>query len=147
MIRQPFEFRFELKGLPPSANRLVKPARVGKFARLVKTAEARGWVGVARMAFLAAWRRAHGTRPPIAKLPLELRLHFTVGRINADVSNRVKALEDALTGIAWVDDCQVVEVHAKKSVGVEHTLGVVRIAAGVDEETQRRIREARKAGA
>lgn len=145
--RVPFEFRFELAGLPPSANRLVRPARVGKFARLVKTAVASGWLQVARMSFLAAWRRDHGGKAPIAGLPLTLHLHFTVSRINADVSNRVKALEDALTGIAWVDDCQVVELHAMKSVGVERTRGVVRIAAHVDEETQRRIKAARKAGA
>jgi Holliday junction resolvase RusA-like endonuclease len=81
-------------------------------------------------------------------VPLELRVVFAVSRVSADVSNRVKALEDALTGIAWADDCQVVELFARKVVEPsEHVLGVVRVAAGVDETTQRRISQSKKAGA
>lgn len=102
----------------------------------------------AKLALQAAWRRARGREAPLGRLPLELRLWFQVSRVSADVSNRVKALEDALTGIAWVDDCQVVEVSARKVVGPnEHVLGVVRVAAGVDLSTQRRISQAKKAGA
>lgn len=148
MTREPWEFRFELAGLPPSANALYQPvsARGARGARLVKSPSARSWLPGAQLALQAAWRRA-GHRAPIAKFALELRLWFGVRRINADTSNRIKALEDALTGIAWVDDCQVVAVSARKEISPsERVVGVVRIAVGVLEETQKRIAEARKAG-
>lgn len=149
MRREPWEFRFRLEGLPPSANTLVRPAFMGgRRMRLVKTSSASAWLTGAQLALQAAWRRARGRDAPLGGVPLEMRLFFSVGRVNADVSNRVKALEDALTGIAWVDDCQVVEVTARKTVGTpEYVLGVVRVAAGVDEATQRRISKSRKAGA
>lgn len=148
MTREPFEFRFELAGLPPSANTLVRPARIGRrLLRLVKTRAAAGWLSGAQLVLQAAWRRQHARRAPIARVPLELRLHFVTDRVSADVTNRVKALEDALTGIAWVDDCQVVDVTLRKQVGrAPKTVGVVRVAAGVDAETQVRISKAKKAG-
>lgn len=37
--------------------------------------------------------------------------------VKPDLTNIVKRVEDALTGIAWKDDCQVVETHASKMWG------------------------------
>ena len=151
MKREPWEFRIRLEGLPPSANTLVRPAMLRgprPRARLVKTKHAGAWLVGAQLALQAAWRRSRGREAPLAGVPLELRVVFAVSRVSADVSNRVKALEDALTGIAWADDCQVVELFARKVVEPsEHVLGVVRVAAGVDETTQRRISQSKKAGA
>ena len=31
-----------------------------------------------------------------------------------DLSNIIKSIEDALNGLAWIDDCQVTEIHAQK---------------------------------
>lgn len=113
----------------------------------MKSTPAKGWLVVAQLALQAAWRRSQGARPAIGRVPLELKLWFVTKLVTADVTNRVKALEDALTGIAWVDDCQVVDVTLRKQVGRdERVLGVVRVAAGVDEETQLRISKAKKAG-
>ena len=149
MIREPFEFRFELEGLPPSANALYEPvsARGGRGASFIKSKRASAWFLGAQLALQAAWRRQHGRRERLRQQPIELRLWFAVKRISADTSNRIKALEDALSGIAWVDDCQVVSVSARKEVADrEHVIGVVRVAAGVGEETQKRIAKAKKAG-
>lgn len=148
MTREPFEFRFVLEGLPPSTNALYAPvsATFGSGARFRKKPRAAAWNYGAQLALQAAWRRA-GNRRPVERHAVELRLWFGVKRINADTSNRIKALEDALTGIAWRDDCQVVEVSARKEIAErEHVIGVVRLAAGVGKETQKRIAKAKKAG-
>lgn len=42
--------------------------------------------------------------------PMPLVRHIT----KPDADNLVKALKDALTGIAWRDDCQVCELHVEK---------------------------------
>lgn len=41
-----------------------------------------------------------------------------------DLSNRIKALEDALIGIAWADDKQIVELHAYRTDGGDDTVTV-----------------------
>lgn len=148
MTREPWEFRFELPGLPPSTNALYAPvsARGRRGARIIKSQRGRAWLTGAQLALQAAWRRAFGRRQPLSGLPVELRLWFGVERISSDTSNRIKALEDALTGIAWCDDCQVVELVARKAVvSSARVMGVVRIAGGVDVNTQRRIQRAKKA--
>lgn len=43
---------------------------------------------------------------------LRVVYHFYRPRESGDLSNRIKILEDALNGIAWEDDKQVVEIHA-----------------------------------
>lgn len=50
--------------------------------------------------------------------PIEgtVALHLDVYRPRAagDLSNRIKVLEDALIGVAYDDDAQVVEIHARR---------------------------------
>lgn len=97
--------------LPPSANDLVRPAILGyrngkPTIRLVKTTEAKQWLKGAQQLLTAA--PLHG--------PVELFAEFFMPTIASDCSNRVKQLEDALTGYAWFDDKQVAEVHVIKRI-------------------------------
>jgi Holliday junction resolvase RusA-like endonuclease len=58
--------------------------------------------------WLAAGRQTLGDRPFTASL------RFYGARPTADVSNLAKAVEDALNGLAYVDDRQVVRLDAVK---------------------------------
>jgi Holliday junction resolvase RusA-like endonuclease len=44
-----------------------------------------------------------------------------------DLSNRIKVLEDALNGIAWIDDKQIVEIHARREDDASNPRVEVRI--------------------
>jgi Holliday junction resolvase RusA-like endonuclease len=82
------EVRFELP-YPPSANRYWRSDRGGR-------------------PHLHA--RAAGLTP--LEGPVRLTLIVFRPRRAGDLSNRIKVLEDALNGIAYADDGQVVELHA-----------------------------------
>lgn len=88
--------------MPPSTNRIWRTSggRTYRSADYVTfLAEAQAACMVARL------------NNPTSK-PVELTMHFYMARKNGDVSNRIKALEDALKGFAFVDDLQVVALHA-----------------------------------
>ena len=57
----------------------------------------------------------------------EVRLHVEAyvdkGR-PGDLDNIIKSIQDGLNGIAWKDDCQVVEIHAKRHKGVPERVEV-----------------------
>lgn len=80
-----------------------------------------------------AWTaKVEGVRPVLG--PVEIWINFVYARPTShlradgsvkgsapvhhvqvpDVDNLVKTVKDALTGVAWKDDCQVVAVHAEK---------------------------------
>ena len=46
--------------------------------------------------------------------PLTLYLDFYRPQRSGDLSNRIKVVEDALIGIAYTDDSQIVEIHARR---------------------------------
>lgn len=58
---------------------------------------------------------AAGHRPALDQAPRSLTLRFyrATGR-TADLDNLVKLVKDALNGIAWKDDRQVVQLHASR---------------------------------
>lgn len=99
--------------LSTSANNLVRPAMMGKQVRLVKTGAARRWNEEAR----AVLRRRSDLYLMPGPIELELWLHLK--SIAGDASNRVKALEDVLTGVCWHDDVQVTNLIVRKLL-VEH---------------------------
>jgi Holliday junction resolvase RusA-like endonuclease len=92
----------------------------------------REWRGIAQVHMLEALARAGLTRPPFfGPLRLELLAVFMLARSHwrklprrrqhhtsrPDLSNILKAVEDAGNGILWLDDRQVCEVQAAKIFG------------------------------
>jgi len=91
--------------LPPSVNRSLRPARMGKAVRLVHTDTSKQWARTAA-ALLARARK------PAALLhgPVAIRLEVHVPTIASDGPNRQKALEDALVRAGVLsDDRQIAE--------------------------------------
>ncbi|QSQ24843.1 RusA family crossover junction endodeoxyribonuclease [Pyxidicoccus parkwayensis] len=90
---------------PPSANTYWKPAR-GRG--LVPSDEANAYK--AQVARVAAVARVQ---------PLFGRVHLTLTvyrpRRIGDLDNSLKVLNDALNGVAWLDDDQVVHIHADRA--------------------------------
>jgi crossover junction endodeoxyribonuclease RusA len=90
--------------LPPSSNRYWRTTRNGK---VYVSEEAKAYR--AEAGWLA---RAEGVEVLTGSVALTLEVWFT--RKNGDLSNRVKVLEDALNGVAWVDDNQVSKLVAER---------------------------------
>ena len=99
-----------LNELPPSVNDLYFPVKRGKHITFVMKPAAREWHKRTQL-FLARG----GKRLWLG--PLAVEFTFFVGMVTADVSNRIKALEDACTGVLWHDDLQVVDLHVRKELG------------------------------
>jgi len=97
----PAEVRLVLQ-YPPSANTYWKPAR-GRG--LVPSDEATAYKAhVARAAAVARAQPLFG--------PVHLALTVYRPRRVGDLDNSLKVLNDALNGVAWLDDEQVVRIHA-----------------------------------
>ncbi|HXI15179.1 MAG TPA: RusA family crossover junction endodeoxyribonuclease [Chloroflexota bacterium] len=87
---------------PPSSNRYWRTDRGG---RPHLSDEAKAYkLDVLLFAVAAGLRPLEG--------PVRLTLTIFRPRRAGDLSNRIKILEDALNGIAWGDDKQIVELHA-----------------------------------
>lgn len=86
---------------PPSANRYWRSFR----GTTVVSSEAKQYKR--DVALLAG-----GTEPFEGDVILCLDVYRA--RKAGDLSNRIKVLEDALQGIAYIDDKQVVEIHARR---------------------------------
>ena len=88
---------------PPSANRYWRTFR----GMTVVSPEARAYKANARLRALA-----QGVRPLDGPVRLVLRVYRP--RKAGDLSNRIKVLEDALCGVAFEDDDQVVAIEATR---------------------------------
>lgn len=95
--------------MPPSVNKRLVPGRSS-------------WV------LSEAFRLYKEEAPKIAKAGIEgkllepikgnvqLKLDFYFVRKNGDLTNRFKAIEDALIGVVYVDDIQVTDFSAKRHI-------------------------------
>lgn len=88
---------------PPSANRYWRMAR----GHIHKSNEARDYQRNAAMCALAA-----GVRPLDGNVSVTLSVFRPAKR--GDLDNTQKVLLDALKGVAYHDDAQVTEIHAKR---------------------------------
>ena len=87
--------------LPPSANVYWRMWR----NRMVVSTEAKNYK------IAAGWQaKAAGVEP--LRGPVAVTMHVYRARKAGDLDNKIKCLFDALNGIAWEDDSQVVELHA-----------------------------------
>jgi len=54
------------------------------------------------------------------KCPVKLQITIYVPNHASDLDNTLKAVFDCLTGVLWVDDKQIIEIHAFKVVSKEN---------------------------
>ena len=94
------EMRFTLPW-PPQVNNCYTVAR----GRKILSTEARAY---------KVWARCLHVDANPFRGPVELELHFYRPTKQGDVSNRIKVVEDALSGVAFEDDCQVESLIAKR---------------------------------
>ena len=106
----------------PVAQGRPKFARRGAHVTTYDPDKSRDWKNYVKMTV------AEDVQAPFpAGMPLVMSVQFHLLRpasisakkrpfptVKPDVDNLVKGIKDALTGIAWVDDCQVIRLYASK---------------------------------
>ncbi len=101
---------FIVPGEPASKSRPRFTTRWGRPQTYTPDATKRAEAGVG-----AVYLAACGNRPPDERHMFAMDVDFYCATgVRRDVDNMVKLILDSLNKIAWADDHQVVEVHAKK---------------------------------
>jgi crossover junction endodeoxyribonuclease RusA len=105
---------------PPSANQYWRLFK----GRIVVTRETKAYRAAVRLAWL-------GLKPRVFALsgPVCLIVDLYRPRRAGDLSNRIKVLEDALQGLAYLDDKQVTYLRATRYEGTPPGKAVVTIEA------------------
>lgn len=93
---------------PPTANKYWRVWR----GRPVKSDEARNYQNAVRVRWLVTHPRGGTAAAPAG--PVSVTVDAYRPRQIGDLDNTLKVLLDALRGIAYVDDAQVVELHARR---------------------------------
>lgn len=93
---------------PPTANLYWRVFR----GRPVKSTKARHYQNAVRLRWLTARPRGAVAMAPMG--PVSVTVDAYRPRALGDLDNTLKVLLDALKGIAYVDDAQVVELHARR---------------------------------
>lgn len=101
---------------PPSANRYWRTFR----NVVVKSKEARAYQAAVKLRFA-------GRKP--MRGPVTVSLNVFRPKRTGDLDNSIKVLLDALKGIAYVDDSQVVEIHAWRNEDKFNPRVVVKVTA------------------
>lgn len=93
--------------VPPSANAYWRSFVVNGRVRVVLSAQAKSYKeAVASLAYSLGMR-------PIEKGNVAISITFYRNQASGDLDNRLKVIGDALRGIAFTDDRQVVEIYAR----------------------------------
>lgn len=74
---------------------------------------------------IIAWA-AHSDNNDNTTLPISISYTFGFAdRRRRDVDDYIKLTQDALTGVWFKDDCQIVEIHARKVHGDEEFVEII----------------------
>lgn len=87
---------------PPSANRYYRNFR----GRTVRSATAKAYIALVRLTAAARWAAV-----PFPTEALRVTYHWHRSKRMGDLGNREKVISDALNGVLWADDKQIVELH------------------------------------
>jgi crossover junction endodeoxyribonuclease RusA len=99
---------------PISANRYWSTRVFGKVAMTYVSPEAKAYKQHAAWAAKAAGVRVvDGDVSVTYVLHPKLTVKGEASRVRCDLDNVLKVLGDAMNGVAWVDDKQIVEIHAR----------------------------------
>lgn len=110
--------KFFIDGLPVAQAR-PKFARFGNHVKAYDPEKSKNW-----KAYVAMVAASKGVRIQEGPLRLSLSFHFVKPKsakkrvhhiVKPDLDNLIKGVKDALKGIAWMDDSQVVALGAFKS--------------------------------
>lgn len=99
---------------PISANRYWRTRVAGSVVMTYVSAEAKAYKQHAAWAARAAGVRVTESDVSVAYvLHPKLTVKGEASRVRCDLDNVLKVLGDAMNGVAWVDDKQIVEIHAR----------------------------------
>lgn len=130
ILDQPRTFELDVNPVPLARARVVPNIRGGGYHG-VNTAQTRQFYNDVRWALHAA---GHRGGPYTNDLEVELTLHRHTKQRNrshrGDLSNHVKAIEDALNGILWADDHQIRHCAASLETWGPDTTGHITLAIG-----------------
>ncbi len=101
--------KITLSGNPQSTNNIYRSTCRGKFATVYMTAEGKALKESYQWEAKSQWKK----KPLETDVCLNVVLYFG-DKITRDIDNYNKILLDALTGIVWLDDSQVNELHIFK---------------------------------
>jgi Holliday junction resolvase RusA-like endonuclease len=116
---------FTVYGSPVAQGR-PRFARIGGFVRTYDPSKSKNWKQDVKAQVL---QQLGGAPPALLEGPLELQVVFHLPRPKSlpkrvthhvkkpDCTNLVKGIEDALNGILWRDDSQLVDVSLRKVYG------------------------------
>jgi Holliday junction resolvase RusA-like endonuclease len=97
--------------VPPSANHLYPTNKAGKR---FQSAEATAFKDKVGWLLRAAMVEQGWEAPAGASLALQFTLHFRDSKRRHDLSNAIKAAEDAICAVLGIDDSRVVDLHARR---------------------------------
>jgi Holliday junction resolvase RusA-like endonuclease len=115
----------------PMGQERARHARRGKFVTTYDPPKSRNWKATARQFMCDAMAGAPPLQGPVA---LSIAATFTLARSHwrkrqpvprqwhtstPDADNVAKIVKDAAKGVLWLDDCQVVSLHAIKVLGAQ----------------------------
>ena len=121
-----YPVRLELP-YPPSVNKIYAPIVIKGRPRLMKTKDHAEYMGAVGNAV----RVARVLDPLTDQLPFlgPVKVEIEIFRPlkSGDLDNRLKAILDGLNGEAWMDDDQVIELHARRSDDKENPRAIVTV--------------------